>query len=182
MIRRAAPAPAHRVLRPDAPPYPPAAGCGRRPTRPPAPSAVTPPRRESAATGRLHVPGFRARHGCESQGGNITLGKRVSRAMVLARDGGVTIHYCEHSTIIGRVVHIEHAVSCEIIAEEVSADVVEGCMIAAEKIKIASADESRGKETLVTALIPDLSVSDQGIAALKKKITEAQENSMARMG
>ena len=49
-------------------------------------------------------------------------------------------------------------------------------MIAAEKIKIASADERRGRETLVTVLIPDLSESDQRIAALKKEIAEAQES------
>lgn len=132
--------------------------------------------------GNIFISGNAAGGRIESQGGNITLGKRVSRAVVRARDGAVTIHYCEHSTITGRIVHIEHAVSCEIIADEVYADAVEGCMIAAEKIKIASADECRGKETLVTALIPDLSASDQSIATLKKKIAEAQESSKARVG
>lgn len=117
----------------------------------------------------------------ESKGGNIILGKRATRAVVCARDGEVTIHYCEHSTIIGKIVHIEHAVNCEIIADEVFADVVEGCMIAAEKIKIASADERRGKETLVTMLIPDLSVFDQSIVALEKKIAEAQEGKKAKV-
>lgn len=132
--------------------------------------------------GNIFISGNAAGGRIESQGGSITFGKRVSRAVVRARDGAVTIHYCEHSTITGRIVHIEHAVSCEIIADEVYADAVEGCMIAAEKIKIASADECRGKETLVTALIPDLSASDQSIATLKKKIAEAQESSKARMG
>lgn len=132
--------------------------------------------------GNIFISGNAAGGRIESQGVNITLGKRVSRAVVRARDGAVTIHYCEHSTITGRIVHIEHAVSCEIIADEVYADAVEGCMIAAEKIKIASADECRGKETLVTALIPDLSASDQSIATLKKKIAEAQESSKARIG
>lgn len=112
----------------------------------------------------------------ESLGGNIALCKRVSRAVVRARDGEVTIHYAEHSTITGRTVRVEHAVNCEIIADEVFADVVEGCMIAAEKIKIASTDERRGRETLVTVLIPDLAEFDQRIAALKKKIAETQES------
>lgn len=116
----------------------------------------------------------------ESQGGNISLGKRASRAMVLARDGEVTIQQGEQSVIIGKVVRIEQAVSCEIIADEVFADVVEGCMIAAEKIKIASSGERRGTETLVTMLIPDMSQFDQRVSALKKKIADAQEDSKAK--
>jgi hypothetical protein len=132
--------------------------------------------------GNIRIEGNLSGGHAESLGGNITLGKSVSRATVLARDGGVTIHNCEHSTIIGRVVHIEHAVNCEIIADEVYADVVEGCMIAAEKIKIVSTDERRGKETLVTALIPDLSAFDQRVTTLKKKIADAQESSKAKMG
>ncbi len=130
--------------------------------------------------GNIFIAGNVAGGRIESQGGNVTLSKHVSRATVRARDGEVTIHRCEHSTVIGKIVHIEHAVNCEIIADEVFADVVEGCMIAAEKIKIASSDERRGKETLVTMLIPDLSAFDQSIAASEKKIAEAQESSKAK--
>lgn len=126
--------------------------------------------------GNIFIAGNMAGGRAESQGGNITLGKRASRAVLHARDGEVTVHYCEHSTITGRIARIEHAVNCEIIADEVYADVIEGCMIAAKKIKIASADERRGKEALVTVLIPDLTESDQHIAGLKKKIAEAREN------
>lgn len=131
--------------------------------------------------GNICIEGNFAGGRAESQGGNIAMRNRVSRAVVRAREGEVTVHYCEHSTIVGRVVRVEHAINCEIIADEVYADVVEGCMIAAEKIKIASADERRGRETLVTVLIPDLSVFDQSIAALQKKIAEAQASSKAKM-
>ena len=131
--------------------------------------------------GNISIAGNVANGRIESQGGNITLEKQASRAMVCARDGVVTINCGELSTIIGRVVRVERAVNCEIIADEVYADVVEGCMIAAEKIKINSANERRGKETLVTVLIPDLSGFDQGIAALKKRIAEAQESSKAKL-
>ncbi|HEU0234699.1 MAG TPA: flagellar assembly protein A [Gallionella sp.] len=131
--------------------------------------------------GNISIAGNVAGGRIESQGGNVTLGKGVSRAMVCARDGEVTIHYCELSTIIGKIVRIERAVNCEIIADEVFTDVVEGCMIAAEKIKIASAGECRGRETLVTVLIPDLSGFDQRIATLQKKIVEAQESSKAKV-
>lgn len=131
--------------------------------------------------GNIRIDGNLAGGRAESSGGNIALNRRVSRAVVRARDGEVTIHYAEHSTIIGKIVRIEHAVSCEIIADEVCADVVEGCMIAAEKIKITSADECRGRESLVTVLIPDLSGFDQHIATLQKRIVEAQENSKAKV-
>jgi len=131
--------------------------------------------------GNIFIAGNAAGSRVESQGGNVTLDKHVSRAIVRARDGAVTIHYCEHSTIIGRIVRVEHAVNCEIIADEVFADIVEGCIIAAEKIKIGSAGERRGRETLVTVLIPDLSEVDQCIATLKKKISEAQEISKTRI-
>jgi hypothetical protein len=130
--------------------------------------------------GNVFITGNMAGGRVESHGGNITVGKRVSRAVIFSRDGEVTAHYCEHSTITGKIIHIEHAVNCEIIANEVYVDAVEGCMIAGEKIKIASADERRGKETLVTLLIPDLSASDQRIANLQKKIAEAQEGKKAK--
>lgn len=131
--------------------------------------------------GNIFISGNAAGGRIASHGGNISLGKRVSRAVVIAREGHVTIHYGEHSTIIGSVVHIEHAVNCEIIADEVYADLVEGCMIAAEKIKITATDERRGRETLITVLIPDLAEFDQHIAALKKTIAEAQESGKTKI-
>lgn len=131
--------------------------------------------------GNIFIAGNVAGGRIESQGGNVTLGKGVSRAMVCARDGEVTVHYCELSTIIGKIVRIERAVNCEIIADEVIIDIVEGCLIAAEKIKITSADECRGKESLVTVLIPDLSGFDQRIATLQKRIVEAQESNKAKV-
>jgi len=54
-------------------------------------------------------------------------------------------------------------------------------MVAAEKIKMGSTNERRGKETLVTVLIPDLAEFEQRIAALKKKIAELQESRKFRM-
>ncbi|HEU0282573.1 MAG TPA: flagellar assembly protein A [Gallionella sp.] len=131
--------------------------------------------------GNIRIQGNLSGGRAESSGGNITLCKRASRAVVRARDGEVTVHYSEYSTIIGKTVRVEHAVNCEIIADEVFADVVEGCMIAAEKIKIATANERRGTETFVTVLIPDLSQFDQHIATLEKKVAEVKESSKARM-
>ncbi|OGS98377.1 MAG: hypothetical protein A3H99_09520 [Gallionellales bacterium RIFCSPLOWO2_02_FULL_59_110] len=126
--------------------------------------------------GNIRIEGNLSGGRAESLGGNIALCKRTSRAVVRARDGEVTIQNCELSTVIGKIVRIEHAVNCEIIADEVIADAVEGCIIAAKKIKIALAGERSGRETLVTVLIPDMVEFDQRIAALQKKMAEAQES------
>ncbi len=126
--------------------------------------------------GNIFISGSLSGGRAETHGGNITLGSNASRAVILAPEGTVTIHYCEHSTIIGRVVHIEHAVNCEIVADEVIMELSEGCLIAAEKVSIASSGERRGKETLVTLMIPDLAEIDQKIVMLKKKMSEELEN------
>jgi len=130
--------------------------------------------------GNIFISGNLSGGRAESMGGNVTLGNNVSRSIVLAHDGVVTVHYCEHSLIVGKEVHIEHAVNCEIIADEVTVELSEGCLVAAEKVKVVSSGERRGKETLVTVLIPDLSEYDLKIATMKKKIAEDQEGSDKR--
>lgn len=124
--------------------------------------------------GDIRIDGNLSGGQAETLAGNVTLNGRGSRAVVRARDGEVIAQFCESCTISGSSVRIEHAVNCEIVADEVHAGTVEGCMIAAKNIRIASTDERRGKETLVTVLVPDFSATDHFIAKLKKDIAEAQ--------
>jgi hypothetical protein len=124
--------------------------------------------------GNIRIDGNLTGGRAESLGGNIALNKRVSRAVVVARGGEVAAKFCESSTITGKVVRVEHAVNCEIIADEAYVDVAEGCMIAGENIKIVSTDERRGRETLVTVMIPDFSRFDQYIAKLEGDIVKAR--------
>lgn len=131
--------------------------------------------------GNIRINGNLSGGRAESVGGNITLGGRASRAVILAHDGEVTAKFCENSTIIGKIVRVEYAVNCEIVGDEVFAGKVEGCLVAAEKIKIISSDERRGRETLVTALIPDFSGIDQCVANLKKEIVDAQASIETKM-
>lgn len=109
----------------------------------------------------------------ESLGGNVTVG-RASRAVIRAPYGEVKVGNCENSTIFCKIAHIERAVNCEIIADEVHADTVEGCVVAAMSVKIASSGESRNRETMITMLIPDLSEFDQSMANLQKKIADCR--------
>jgi len=106
--------------------------------------------------------------------GDIELSGNASRAFVRSADGEVAAKFCESSTLIGKRVRVEHAVSCEIVADEIEAGTLEGCTIAAKKIYILNSDERRGKENLVTLLIPDLSGFDQIIKKLKNDIDEAR--------
>ena len=108
----------------------------------------------------------------ESTGGNIKLGGRTSCAAVRAREGEVTADYCDTSVIVGKIIRVDHAVNCELIADEVIANVVEGCMVAAKVVKIASSRERKNNETLVTMFTPDLSVFDQDIAIQHRHIAE----------
>lgn len=124
--------------------------------------------------GNIFIAGNASGGRLEAHDGNITLGKRATRAVVLSREGEVTAAQCESSLLIGRVVRVEHAVNCEIIADEVHADVVEGCVIAGKLVNIKSAGDRRDKETLVTMLIPDCSGVEQRIAGMKKEADEAQ--------
>ncbi|MDP2143047.1 MAG: FapA family protein [Gallionella sp.] len=117
----------------------------------------------------------------EAKSGNVTLGKRATRAVVLAREGELRATQCESCTLIGKVVHVEHAVNCEIIADELYADIVEGCIIAGKVIKIRSAGERRGTETSMTMVVPDSSILTQGIADIKKAMDEAQAAIAAKM-
>lgn len=117
----------------------------------------------------------------EATGGNVTLEKNASRAAILAYDGEVTARFCESSIIIGKRVRIEYAVNCEIIGEDVFVEKIEGCRVAAKKIRIISSGERKGRETLVTVLTPDFSCIDQRIASLGKEMVDAQANVETRM-
>ena len=106
--------------------------------------------------------------------GDIELASHVSRSLVRSGDGEVMANFCESSTLIGKCVRVEHAVSCEIVADEIEAGILEGCMVVAKKIHIHTSDEHRGNENLVTLLIPDLSRFDQLISKLQNDIAEAR--------
>lgn len=117
----------------------------------------------------------------EALDGNITLGMQASRALVRARAGEVKAAYCENSTIVGKTIYVEHAVNCELIADKVFAENIEGCIVAAKSIKITSANEFRGQESLVTLLLPDQSEFNRNIAKQNAEIAETQKAIEVRM-
>ena len=125
-----------------------------------------------AASGNICIEGVLSGGRVESTGGNVTLA-RVLHSVAISYDGDITAQYCENSTIVANSVHIERAVNCEIVGKEVCADVIEGCLVAGESIKILASSESKTRETSVTLMIPDLSAADRAIAELQKKVSES---------
>lgn len=134
-----------------------------------------------AHNGNIRIDGCLSGGEAEASGGNITLNGRVSRSLVRAKEGDISAKSCESSTLIGRIVSIKQAVNCEIAAEEVYAESVEGCVIAAKTIKIFSTDERRGNETRVAVVAPDFSVLDRHIAKMKKAIADTLQTQAIKL-
>lgn len=123
--------------------------------------------------GNIRIEGNLSGGTAQASDGNISLGRALT-SVVRAASGEVTAKYAESSTIIGRIIRIQHAVNCELVADEVYTDVAAGCMIAARVIKLRSSNERKNRESLITVFIPDFSESDQHIADIQKKIYDAQ--------
>lgn len=122
--------------------------------------------------GNIHIKSCLAGGKAEALSGNIEIKGNISRADVRARHGEVVGEIAESSILLGRVVRIKYAVNCDIVADELYADQLEGCSVAAKKLVIASAGERRGRDTAVTVLLPDFSTFDQYIEKLQKRRAE----------
>lgn len=111
----------------------------------------------------------------ETRSGDIVCNGRILRSAVQTGDGTLTAEFCESSKLVARRVVVEHAVSCEIVADEVEAVTLEGCLVAARHIHIHKTAEYRGKECLITLLTPDLRDLDQLIAKAASAIRDSTE-------
>ena len=116
----------------------------------------------------------------QSNFGNISIEGRSFNASVDARDGKVTMMVAENCTIIGKTVSIEHAVKCEIIAEELQLDVAEGCSVAGKTIRITSSGMRKEEETIITMVVPDFSELDLHIIKKRNELAEIQKSVQAK--
>lgn len=106
----------------------------------------------------------------KSYGGDITSNGRVFNSIIEATTGKVTLPYAESCLVLGSSVVIERAVNCDIVAENIQIGSSEGCCIAGKNVQISSTNACRGKETLISMLVPDLSSSDAQIAQMGSDI------------
>lgn len=111
----------------------------------------------------------------KSYGGDVTSNGRVFNSVIEACAGQVTLQYAESCLILGESVVIDRAVNCDIVAEDIQVGSAEGCSIAAKKVQINASGTCRGKETLVSMLVPNLSVLDAQIAQMSREIEDCNK-------
>ncbi len=111
----------------------------------------------------------------KSYGGDVTSNARVFNSTIEACTGKVSLQYAESCLILGEFVEVARAVNCEIVAENIQLGSAEGCGIAGRIVRIAASSSCRGKETLVSMMVPDLSVMDAQVAQLGLAIEECNK-------
>ncbi len=104
--------------------------------------------------------------------GDIKVKGVASGAVIQASCGEVVMNRAESCVISGTRVTVEHAVNCEIIADEVEVKQAEGCAIAGRRIKIESAGPRKQSEMLVYALRPDSAQIDEVIKLMSARVDE----------
>jgi hypothetical protein len=110
----------------------------------------------------------------KSLGGNVTSHGRSFNSVIEAHEGHIALKYAEACQIAGKSVAIEHAINCEIIAESIEINTVEGCGLAGKSIRINSSNASRGNESNISVVLPDLSVFEAQIRQLNKSIEDCK--------
>lgn len=116
----------------------------------------------------------------KSHGGDVTSNGRAFNSILEAWEGRVTVKYAESCLILGESVVVERAVNCEIIAETVQVVTAEGCGIAGKNVQVKSSTSCRGKETIISLVVPDLSVLDAQIKQVSKAIADCKNVVMAK--
>ncbi|MES2758789.1 MAG: flagellar assembly protein A [Pseudomonadota bacterium] len=104
--------------------------------------------------------------------GDIAVRGIASGAVVQASCGDVVMNRAENCIISGTRVTVDHAVNCEIIADEVAIKQAEGCAIAGRRITIDSAGPRRQSEMVVFALRPDSAQIDEVLSLIGARVEE----------
>lgn len=104
--------------------------------------------------------------------GDIRVKGVASGAVIQTSCGEVVMNRAESCIISGTRVTVEHAVNCEIIAEEVDVKQAEGCAIAGRRVTIESAGPRKQSEMVVYALRPDSAQIDEVIALMTSRVDE----------
>lgn len=111
----------------------------------------------------------------KSYGGDVTSNGRVFNSVIEACSGQVSLQYAESCLILGESVVIDRAVNCDIVAESIQIGSSEGCSVAGKSVQINSSGACRGKETLISMLVPDLSALDAQVAQMSCAIEDCKK-------
>jgi hypothetical protein len=110
-----------------------------------------------------------------SDGGDVISNGRAFNSVIEAWDGKVKAKYAESCLIQGKSVEIERAVNCEIIGETVQIDNAEGCGIAGVVVKVKLSGECRGKQNMISMVVPSLSILDAQIEQVDKAVADCEK-------
>lgn len=105
-------------------------------------------------------------------GGTVVVEGNASRATIEAAGGEITLGHAEGCVIIGKKVRIEHAIQCDVLADELWVEVAEGCALGAQRVHVGTANMRRDTETAISMLVPDLSAYTRQLEELALKQSE----------
>jgi hypothetical protein len=111
----------------------------------------------------------------KSIGGDISSSGRALNSIIDARDGRVFIKYAEACLIFAKSVVIDHAINCDVVAENVNIGIAEGCGVAGKCVIIAESNSCRGNENNISILLPDLTVFETQIRQVNKAIFNCKQ-------
>ncbi len=124
--------------------------------------------------GDIRIAGNLSGGSAETDSGNINIEKRMSRAKVKALEGEVRASYADTSCIVAKVLKIEHAINCELVADTVIAGQLEGCLVIAREIKVKTSTARRTDENRLVLLTPDLTELTKQIDGLQRELLELE--------
>jgi len=107
-----------------------------------------------------------------NKAGNIVVDGVASAALIQALDGTVTLQRAENCVISATRVRIEHAVNCEIIADELSIGRAEGCALAARSVRVDASAPWRDSEMLVYAMTADCGRIDEVLGQVRARLAQ----------
>ena len=104
--------------------------------------------------------------------GDIQVDGVTANAVLQATAGTVTLQRAENCVVSGTWVRIEHAINCEIIADEASLGSAEGCAVAARRVSIDSTAPWRDSEMLVYVLTADCGRIDEVLEQIGARLAQ----------
>ena len=107
-----------------------------------------------------------------NKAGDIVVDGVASSAQIGTLAGTVTLQRAENCVISATRVRIEHAVNCEIIADELHLGRAEGCALAARNIRIDATAPWRDSEMLVYAMAADCGRIDEVLGQVRARLAQ----------
>ena len=104
--------------------------------------------------------------------GDIRINGIASSAIIQAACGNVVLTRAENCIISGTRVTVEHAVNCDIMADEVNVKQAEGCAIAGRCVTIELAGPRKQNDMVVYALRPDSARIEEVLALMTARVGE----------